>query len=59
MFILRGFEHSIADIFYFAASGMVSLQAFAFLWLVILGNALGAVILPLLTGAARKEGDHA
>ena len=59
VFILSGFEHSIADIFYFAASGMVSLQAFAFLWLVILGNALGAVILPLLTGAARKEGGHA
>ena len=59
VFILSGFEHSIADIFYFAASGMVSLQAFLFLWLVILGNALGAVILPLLTGATRKEGSHA
>jgi nitrite transporter NirC len=59
VFILSGFEHSIADIFYFAASGLVSLRAFLFLWLVILGNALGAVILPLLTGATRKEGGHA
>ena len=59
VFILSGFEHSIADIFYFAASGIVSLKAFLFLWLVILGNALGAVILPLLTGATRKEGSHA
>ena len=59
VFILSGFEHSIADIFYFAASGVVSLKAFVFLWLVILGNALGAVILPLLTGASRKEGGHA
>ena len=56
VFILSGFEHSIADIFYFAASGLVSLRAFLFLWLVILGNALGAVILPLLTGATRMEG---
>ena len=48
VFILSGFEHSIADIFYFATSGIVSLQAFVFLWTVIAGNAVGAVILPLL-----------
>ncbi len=45
VFILSGFEHSIADIFYFAASGIVSLKAFAFLWTVILGNAVGAIVL--------------
>ena len=59
VFILSGFEHSIADIFYFAASGIVSLKAFAFICLVILGNALGAMILPLLSGLFRKERDHA
>ena len=48
VFILSGFEHSIADMFYFAASGIVSVQAFGFLWLVILGNALGAMLLPAL-----------
>ena len=48
VFILSGFEHSIADIYYFAASGIVSMKAFAFLWTVIAGNAVGAVILPLL-----------
>ena len=48
VFILAGFEHSIADLFYFAASGMVSLQAFGCIWTVILGNSIGAVILPLL-----------
>lgn len=46
VFILSGFEHSIADMFYFAVSGIVSLQAFVFLWLVIIGNALGAMLLP-------------
>ncbi len=58
VFILSGFEHSIADIFYFATSGIVSLQAFVFLWTVIAGNAVGAVILPLLNftkaGEAQK-----
>ena len=57
-FILSGFEHSIADIFYFAASGMVSLRAFAFLWLVILGNALGGMLLPVLNGLWRKGSGH-
>ena len=48
VFILSGFEHSIADMFYFAASGIVSARAFVFLWIVILGNALGAMLLPAL-----------
>ncbi len=48
VFILSGFEHSIADIFYFAAASAVSLQSILFICLVILGNSLGALILPLL-----------
>ena len=55
VFILAGFEHSVADIFYFAASGIVSLKAFAFLWLVILGNSLGGVLLPLITGDRKEQ----
>ena len=53
-FILSGFEHSIADLYYFALSGMVSGKAFVFLWIVILGNALGGMLLPLL-GKLGKE----
>ena len=48
VFIIAGFEHSIADIFYFAASGLVSAQACGFIWIVILGNSVGAMILPIL-----------
>ena len=54
VFILAGFEHSIADMFYFAASGIVSLPAFGFIWTVILGNTLGAMVLPVL-GLGGKE----
>ena len=46
-FILCGFEHSIADMFYFAASSAYSLysvQGFLFILLVTVGNLLGAVI---------------
>lgn len=55
VFILAGFEHSIADMFYFAASGIVSVQAFGFLWTVVLGNTIGGMLLPVITGALRKE----
>lgn len=55
VFILSGFEHSIADIFYFAASGMVSLKAFAFLWIVIAGNSLGGMLLPALQRLGGKS----
>ena len=58
VFILSGFEHSIADMFYFAASGIVSLAAFKFLWLVILGNAVGGMLLPALSLVGRKEKVH-
>ena len=48
VFILSGFEHSIADMGYFAIAGIYSVEAFGFIWLVILGNSLGALILPAL-----------
>ncbi len=55
VFILAGFEHSIADIYYFSASGILSVRAFVFLMVVIAGNAAGAVLLPLLGGAGEKS----
>lgn len=54
-FILCGFEHSIADMFYFAASGILSFRAFLFLLLVICGNAAGAILLPLLTQSKENK----
>lgn len=47
-FILAGFEHSIADLGYFAISNEFSLRAFGFFWTVIFGNTIGSCILPLL-----------
>lgn len=55
VFILSGFEHSIADIFYFSTSGIVSFRAFIFILEVILGNSVGAVILPLLSNTFKKK----
>ena len=46
VFILAGFEHSIADMFYFVLSGKMleSLGALAF---ITLGNAIGGNLIPL------------
>lgn len=57
VFILSGFEHSIADIFYFSASGIFSLRAFVFILEVIAGNSIGAIILPLLTLKIKSKKD--
>ena len=54
VFILSGFEHSIADMFYFGVSGIVSLQALGFLWCVIAANAVGGMLLPLLTMVTKE-----
>ena len=49
-FILSGFEHSIANMGYFGISGQVSFEAFLFILIVVLGNAVGGMLLPLITG---------
>ncbi len=46
-FILCGFEHSIADMFYFFLAGEYSLSMLGFLALVVVGNALGGCLVPL------------
>ncbi|MBQ4425359.1 MAG: formate/nitrite transporter family protein [Lachnospiraceae bacterium] len=56
VFILSGFEHSIADAFYFAAAGTFSGQAALFILLVLLGNSIGALLFDrLLKGAGLKK----
>lgn len=45
-FILCGFEHSVADIFYFCNARVFSWQALLVVLLVALGNAVGALIIP-------------
>lgn len=47
-FILSGYEHSIADMFYFAASGIASFKAFLYLFMIILGNSVGGLLIPVL-----------
>ncbi len=46
VFILAGFEHSIADMFYFCSAGEFTLDALVFDAIAILGNAVGCMLIP-------------
>lgn len=43
IFILSGFEHSIANMFYFAMAGECSLKAFGYIFIMLIGNATGSL----------------
>ena len=48
VFILSGFEHSIADMGYFAVAGEWSAKGLGYIWTIILGNTIGAMLFPAL-----------
>lgn len=47
-FILCGFEHCIADMFYFTLAGMWSAKAVLCILVITLGNSVGGVLIPLV-----------
>lgn len=55
VFIVSGFEHSIADMFYFGASGIVRAKTVSFELAAILGNTVGSLILPLLAKVGKQD----
>lgn len=46
VFILCGFEHCVANMFYYSVSGAWSLKAFAYLLIMTLGNGIGGILIP-------------
>ena len=55
VFILAGFEHSIANMLYFAAAGSFSLDTVVYILVVVLGNTIGGMLLPLLAMVKPKQ----
>ena len=45
VFILCGFEHCVANMFYFSVANVWNLKAFLYLLIMILGNSFGSVII--------------
>ncbi len=58
IFILSGFEHSVANMFYFHLAGIHSLKSYSYLLVMVIGNGLGAKIFSmksLLEQTAKKQ----
>ena len=55
VFILCGYEHCVADMFYFTVGGAWSGRAVAALLVITLGNAAGGVFFPLVRGWLAKQ----
>lgn len=47
VFILAGFEHVIANMYYISLAGQWSMKAVMYVLIMTIGNSLGAVIIPL------------
>ena len=54
VFILCGFEHCVADMFYFWAAGIWSVKAVLCLLTVTLGNIIGGISFPLIRNWLKK-----
>lgn len=55
VFILSGYDHSIADMAYFGVARMFGLKEICFILLVVLGNTIGGMLIPLIMKGAKKN----
>ena len=47
VFIISGFEHCVANMYYFTLAGVWSMRTLLYLLVMSLGNAAGAMMIPL------------
>lgn len=55
VFILCGFEHSIANMYYLSVASIFNFKVFLYLFVMILGNAIGTIIIPLSRSITDKS----
>ena len=48
VFILSGFEHCVANMFYFAMAGAWSAKTVLYLLIMTLGNSVGGMLIPAI-----------
>jgi formate transporter len=58
VFILSGYEHSIADMFYFSFANVWGDKALLYINVIALGNLVGGCILPLVAKVTSGEEHH-
>ncbi len=54
VFILSGFEHCVANMYYFSLAGVWNLRALGYMAVMTFGNALGAFLIPVFTKLCEK-----
>ena len=59
VFILCGFEHCVANMYYISAAGMWSWKALGWILVMTLGNSVGGVFFPLMRKLAAEHGGKA
>lgn len=59
VFILSGFEHSVANMFYFGAAGIINAESIIYLAVVVAGNSVGGMAMPLLNILGKSEPKNA
>lgn len=47
VFILSGYEHSIANMFYFSVGGLLSWNTLLYILVMVIGNSIGAILISL------------
>ena len=55
VFILSGFDHSIANMFYFSLSGFFNPQSLVYIAIIVLGNSIGGMCIPFLEELAAEK----
>ena len=55
VFIIAGFEHCVANMFYFAVGGAWTLKALLYLVVMTVGNAVGGLVFPVLRKLANQK----
>ena len=56
VFAFCGFDHSVANMFYFYCAGEISMRVVGYILLTILGNVIGGIVLPLVINLKDSDG---
>lgn len=54
VFIISGFEHCVANMFYFSLASVWSLKAILYILIMIIGNSLGGLLIPSIIKISKK-----
>lgn len=55
VFILSGFEHSIANMYYISVANLLSLKSLLYIFIMILGNSVGSILIALYYNRFYKD----